>query len=324
MTLRYVGHSMKLHTVSQAVAAVTVGTMTSLGHQLNSTVLAPETGDVFNVANVMTSQQPTMGFGTLGIKSILDEIATTGLCIESDGTHPGVAIYGQSLDACESNARGAAGTHLEILAPQGLVVIDQITADKTGFVTLTGTVHGLSADGSAFPFTEARNVNLPGSVVVNELFGLGKAQLLGLTVDRIQSVNVSYNSAVEKSDDADSIWPTALDVLKVPVAVTIVTEDPAWLDPGVRFEFEGSQLTHANSAIYYLKHAYNSAPVSNGSFEDFAASVHTKGTLAGLVHVSDHFGTSGNAKSQTQIEIAPIEAGGVAPIVWDTAAAYTL
>lgn len=320
---RYVNHSLKIHTLSET-PAVTIGTMTNLAHQLNSTVVAPETGDLFNVANVMVGQQPTIPFGTLALKTILDKIPTVGKCITNDGTHPGVAMYGQSLDECQTLGRGAAGTHLEVLAPQGHIVIDQISAEKGGFVVITGTVHGLSADGSAFPFTEALNANLPGSVIVNELFSLGKAEILGITVDRIQSVTVSYNAVIEKSDDADSIWPTVLDVLKVPVTVTIVTEDPAWLDPGARIEFEGSQATHANTNINFLKHAYNVAPVSGGSFEDFTAAVHTQATLAGLVHVTDHYGASGNAKSQTSIEIAPIEASGVAPIVWDTTVAYTL
>lgn len=319
----FVNHSLKIHTLSET-PAVTVGTMTNLGHQPNSTVTAPETGDVFNVANVMTSQQPTMPWGTLALKTILDLIPTIGKCIDNDGTHPGVAMFGQSLDACQASGRGAAGTHLEVVAPQGHIVIDQISVEKGGFAVITGMVHGLSADGSAYPFTEALNANLPASPIVDELFGLGKAELLGTTVDRILSVNVAYNSQIEKSDDADSIWPTVLDVLKVPLVVTIVTEDPAWLDPGVRIEFEGSQATHANTNINFLKHAYNAAPVSGGSFEDFAGIVHIQGTLAGLVHVTDHYGASGNAKGQTSIEIAPIEAAGVAPIVWDTTAAYTL
>lgn len=318
---RTINGFLKIHSTAEG-AAIVLGNLTSLAHNLNTQVVNPETGDVFQQANVVTRQEPKISFGTLCLKTMLSTVATIGKCVASDGSHPGVVAYQQSLNNCNATARGSAGSHLSLTGGKGQLLIDQIEASRGGFATLTGTFYGLSADGTAAPFVIAYNANLPASPIVDELYSLGKPTVLGTQVDHVVSVGLQYNHAIELPDEAGTIWQTVLDVLKSPVSATIVTEDPTWLNPGTRLEYEGSQATHADTALWFLKHAYNEAAVSGGTFEDLEAEVHIKGTLQGLVHVSDHGSASGNAKGQTTIQILPIEAGGTAPLVWDTTAAY--
>jgi len=325
MSKRFSNHSLKIHTTAETVSAVTVGTLRQLAHQLNSSIIAPETGDVYDVMQVVAEQRPTMGFASYALATILNNVALAGKVVASDGTHPGIVAYAQSHDAAQANARGASGTHLSLTWGQGLLSIDRITCEKGGLAEISLTMRGTTPDGDTAPVVVAYNASLPASPVINEIFGLGKAQVLGTTVDRIQSVSIDFNPQAELPTDAGSIWPQFIDIQKVPMTTTIVTEDPEWLTPGARIEFNGKQTTASDTFLNFLKHEVTTtAAASGGSFDDFAQLVHIKGTLTGLVHVTDHYSASGAGISTTQIQIASMALSGVAPLVIDTTSAYTL
>jgi hypothetical protein len=135
---------------------------------------------------------------------------------------------------------------------------------------------------------------------------------------------VDYNLGLSLSEDADSIWATLADVEKVRVMTTIVTEDPSWLNGSGQVPAVGGHVTHEDTWINFIRREVTTAaPVSGGTFQDFASEVHIKGSLLGLVHVSEHYSASGAATGLTQIQIAGMQSsGGLAPIVWDTTAAY--
>lgn len=324
MAKRFSNHSVKIHSTDEASALV-VGTLRSLSSQLGSQVTSPETGDLYDLMQIVTEQKPTLAFGSYALKTLLGAIPLSGKQVASDPTHPGIVAYAQSHDASQSTARGASGTHLSVTWGQGLLLLNRLQCDRSGFAELSCTMHGTTPNGNTCPFVEAYNASLPASPIVNELFGLGKAQLLGVTVDRIVSVSVDYNPQADLANDAGSIWPSLIDIAKVPVLTTIVTEDPEWLQPGVRAEYNGKKTTASDSFLNFLAYETSStAAASGGAFKDFAGTNHIKLTITGLVHVTDHYNASGGGHSQTQIQIASQSLASVAPVVNALASTYTL
>lgn len=325
MANRYSNHSLKLHTTTESAAAVTVGTLKSLSHSLNSQIVAPDTGGLYDVMQVITEQKPQMAFATNQLSSILDNVALAGKVVVSDGSHPGIVGYAQKHDATQADARGGSGTHISLTWAQGLLQLQRLACDKGGFAEAGLIMHGITPDGDESPVIVAYNASLPASPVINEIFGLGKAQVLGTTVDRINSVSIDFNPQTELITDAGSIWAQYIDIQKIAMLTTIVTEDPEWLKPSTLVEFNGKQTTSSDSFVNFLKHEVTAtAAASGGSFEDFASDVHIKGTVTGLVHVTDHYNASGSGTSTTTIQIASIALSGTAPLVLDTTAAYTL
>lgn len=324
VTDRYSNHALQIHTLDMA-SAVNLGLLNSLSHEPNSEVARPQAGSVFPLNQLILSQRPQIPFGTEAIRSLLDTVGVTGKCIDSDGTHPGVVAFGESHNNCSSTARGGAGTHLSLTAGQGHLSLTGLSASAGSFVQATGIVYGVTADGDTYPFTPAYNANLPASRIVDELYHLGKAQVLGSTVERITNVSMDLSPSIELSNDADSIWASLIDVQEVPVVTTITTEDPKWLDPATKIRFNGNKTTASDTYVNFLAlETSTTAAVSGGAFKDFTGNHHIKGTLTGLVHVTQHYNASGTAVSSTTIQIASIEMSGVAPVVWDTAAAYSL
>jgi hypothetical protein len=170
----------------------------------------------------------------------------------------------------------------------------------------------------------ALNANLPASPIQTEVFGLGKAQILGNTVDRITSLSVNFNPQIELSNDADTIWSTLVDVQKISPVTEIETEDPFWVDGGSYIGTGGLFEASTTSFFHLLRYAVNATPVSGGAFLDFAGTDHIKGTVRGLIDVSEPYTASGTGNSMTKIRVSPIASAGNAPIVFDLASAYAL
>lgn len=316
---RHSNHSLKIHSTTE-VAAVNVGLVSQLGFQLNSEISAPETGDPYDIAQAIISQRPQIPYGTHSLKSLLDLVSLTGKCITGDETHPGVVMYAQKHDPCGTAGR-ASSNHLSVTFKHGHLTIGSMSASVGQDAMLNGVMHGKSVANVA-PYAASFAATLPTGVVNNERYTLGKAVVLGTAVDRIISQQVDYNAAITLSNDADSIWPSIVDVEKVRTLVTLVTEDPEWLNATGRIDPLGEACAHANTKIHWLRR-HLTAPVSGGGFYDFTGANHIMGTLAGYVHVSEPYAASGSGISQTTIQILGMEESGVAPIVWDTTSEYT-
>lgn len=317
---RFSNHSLKIHSLAES--ATTLGLINSAGHQLNSEIGTPEHGDPYSIAQAILMQRPQIPFGTHALASLIDLVSLTGKAISPDGSHPGVVLYAQKHDANGTNGRASSG-HMSATYANGQLMINEISGSTGGFATLQGCMHGIATAASTAPYTVAFNATLPSTKVENELYGIGKPTVLGVQVSRVRSVSVNYNPTIELSDDADSIWPTLVDIQKIGCLTRIVTEDPTWLDAASRISPLGDRAVHADTWVYFLKHALADVPVSGGKFLSFASEVHIKGLLCGLVHVSEPYQAAGSGISSTTIEIVGEKtSGGAAPISWDTTAAY--
>jgi hypothetical protein len=145
--------------------------------------------------------------------------------------------------------------------------------------------------------------------------------VLGIQVERVESVTISYANNIELTDDLDSIWPTDLDTGKTQCNITITTRDPEWLESAGRIPGGGVQ-TNADTELWFLQAELDGTPASGGKFKTFAGDHHIHCQVEGLVYVTQHDDKSGAGVGTTTINIAGIARGGVAPLVWDTTSNY--
>lgn len=320
MGSRYVNYAVKIDTPT--VANKVLGTIRNLSHVLNSQVIEPDTGDPYSVAKYFGSQSPEVPFATNAIKTVLDNIGLTGLCITDDATHVGFAFFKQKLDPCGVNGR-ASSNHMSVTFAKGHVFIEQISAARGGEAEMTLRFHGLSEDDLTQPQVIAYNATLPATKVDNEHYALGKAKILGSTVDKITNLTVAYNPVFQKAMAADCLWPGEIILQRINALTTITTEDPEWLENDV--PLEGAYAEHdGETEIWLLARDVDSTPASGGGFQDFASALHISATLSGLIHVTTHVDGSGNATGQTTIQIESTYDGTNAPIIWDTTTIYDL
>lgn len=317
---RHSNHSLKIHTTAETTGATVLGLLASMSHELGSSLSTPDVGGPWDVAHVITRQEPSLPFETLSIGTFLGLIGLAGKCVDSDGTHPGVVAYAQKHQQCGTAGR-ASTNHLSVTYSDGHIVPRSITGSVGEFARASAVMRGTTPDGDTAPYTVAYNAALPTSVT-REFYGIGKPTILGQEVTRVRSVTVDCNPQIEFSQDADTIWPSIVDVQRIRTLTTIVTEDPEWLDAASYIDPVGAIAAHADSEIWWLQYEPTGTPVSGGRFKDFTATSHIQGTLSGLVHVSQAYSASGAGVSATQIQVAGLDESGTAPIVWDTSAAY--
>lgn len=318
---RFSNHSLKIHTTAES-SAVTIGLIGSLSIDRNDQMVSPEVGDPYEPAHLLVGQQPEIAFTTCCLRSMLDNVSSLlGKCVTSDGSHPGVVAYMQKHDQCGTNGRASGSNHMSRTVGLGHLFIESISGSRGGLVMVSGRVHGITSDGLVNPVTTGLAAALPTGVVNNEVYGIGKAVIGGTTIDRIASLSMNFNPQFEKSNDADSIWPSLIDPQMVKMVTQITTEDPAihTLIPPT-----GLWITHANSELYFLKRTVATAAASGGAFADFDTSVHTKGSIAGFARLTSPYSASGSGTGTTTIEVLGFYDGTNAPVVWDTTFVYAI
>ena len=303
-------------------AAVNVGAVTSMSHNLNNEVIAPESGDPFAEQQVLIGQQPVLDVTTESIAAVLGQVGLTGLCIAPDTGKPGLTGFLQKHDPCSSDAR-AATNHQSITFPNGHLVLGTLSSSRNSVASLSMSAHFKATDANPIPgiSNSASLPTSPASVV--EQFGQGKPTILGTVIHQVESVSVSFNPQLVKSNDSDTIYPTDIDPQFFGVQTQIIARSPELLGAGIPV---GGQHTDGDSALRYIRRVTDESQVataSNGAFVDFTASQHLLGQLNGLVMVGQHYDASGRSTGLTQIDVYGRQAGS-APIVWDLTNPYDL
>lgn len=314
-------HSVKIHPLAfGASPAVIVGGITSLSHSLNAQTESPQDGGPYNPTVVMASEAPELSFQTTSLKAILDLVGLQGMCIDHDGTHPGVVAYSQKHERCGIDGRASGANHQSVTYPFGHLFIEQIQASANAHATVSCKVHALSKTSGVKPYAVSYAAELPASPVL-QVYQIARPKVLGVQVERVESVTIQYGNNIEKTDDLDSIWPTDLDTGKTQCMITITTRDPEWFESAGRIPGGGVQ-TDADTELWFLQAELDGTPASGGKFKDFTGLDHIHCQVEGLVYVTQHDDKSGAGVGTTTINIAGIARGGVAPLVWDTSSDY--
>src|SRR5688572_19144189 len=125
MGFEYGIHSVQIHTID-SVTALKLGGVVAMGLPMNNEHSTDDNGQTYDSFTGLIMQAPVPRFTTKSIAAALAAIPQTGICINTDGTHPGVTFFGEAKSDCQSG-EPAAGDHMSYLFDAGIMVPMQLT-----------------------------------------------------------------------------------------------------------------------------------------------------------------------------------------------------
>lgn len=315
---RFVIDTLQLHGVGMS-SAINLRAMASAAHNLRRSTTGPNSGNTYDEARFITEVDSEFSFsGMLALKSLLANISPlTGKCITEDETHPGVVLFGQSLDRCGTKGRGASGSHASVTAQHAHICITDFGGTKNQLATASARVIALLDSGQARPTVAVYNATLPSSVVADEAFMIGPVKIADKTIpeDQIVSVAVETNINIQVVKNLQGYGVDAL-ILKTAPVIRVSVEDSSLL-ADAKINYEGIACLHADTFVTFM-----AMDPASGSSKALNGTHHVKATANGRAYIEDHLNGGGPAVAGTSVVIETTETSvGVAPLVVTTGVA---
>lgn len=310
---RFFADSFKIHPASLA-SALTLRNVSGVGHDLGIQMSSPESGAYFNEVRFVSQQQPQINLTALALESLLNTVSLLdGLCIEDDTGKPGLQLFGQQHAACTAGGRTTGSTHMQVTAAKGHLLVTQLQGNAGADATATLRAICLSEDGAASPTAVVYNAALPSTLIVDEVFTVGKVMFNGTLIpaDAVQSVSIDTGINVQIVQAAASIFPTAVVRAKADPTITIELDDASYLD-AAKVPYSGLKCLTSNCWVSFAKRE------PYGGVKNLTDAEHIKIQFGGYAHITQHAQGSGASPLTTQITINGDRISGNNPLVVTT------
>ncbi|MEN1680783.1 MAG: hypothetical protein AAGJ46_14435 [Planctomycetota bacterium] len=316
----YANHSVVIHTVDTG-SAVALGGIGSTSANPNNQTVSDQGGQLHDTLRALAKQEPTQEFSTTSVATALAAVSPDGVCINSDGTHPGVGVFFEQKQQCGGAVVGASD-HAQFLYDMGLLTPQTLSASgRDADVTLSMMVDALT-DGTNEPVQRDWAATLPTGVDTSQ-FVLGAAKCRNLLLTDIRSLNIDFGiEKTEKRPQLGGVWPETVGVLKARPSATLTAKEIKYLrdtttsDDASRYPMNGDVAEHADTIFYFKKRKNRAA------FEDDAETVHFSITMAGLLVPENLFNASGTATGDSSWKIETVNDGTNNPLIVTTDIAY--
>ncbi len=296
--------------------AINIGAMTRMAVRTNTQTITDDSGDIYDDVISIASQIIDAEVEFKCIDTILTYIGLAGYCISSDGSHPGLDLFGRILGDCKSPP--ASTDNVRYRFPLGLMCIGRISARRGADVSITVMVKPLT-DGTNAPMSGTNSsVTLPTrSGLARNLFTLGACKVGAIVLNDFDSLTIDYGIALSAmTPQQGSVWPDSVGVRKIQPVATFTGFDPRVLDDSTGIPLLGKQAAHANTLIQFKKR------LGYSSFVPDVTTAHITGTMNGMAYVTDVFSGSGNGEATQAIVVKGIHDGTNVPLLWTIGAAY--
>jgi hypothetical protein len=314
MGFEYGAHSVVIHTTDTGTA-VKLGGVVSMGMPLNTEVSQDDNGQIYDSFVGINVQAPTPRFTTKSIAAALAAVPSTGICINVDGSHPGIKFYGEAKGDCQSG-EPASGDHLSYLFDAGLIVPLNLSASRREAARVSFEIDAITPDGTNAPFVADPTDTLPTALNIDE-YMLGAMRIGNIVWDDARSLSLDFNvNRLEREAGLGIVWPDRASRTKARPSATITGRDPRKLDDTTGIPLLGKSGTHLNTILYFRKRT------NSGSLEPIASAVHLKLTMAGMVYFENPFEASGAGAAETTVMFKGIHDGTNAPLIWTPNVAY--
>ena len=305
-----------LHTTDLNTASIIkIGAVTDLRVELETETQPDDSGSFYDEARSIISQLPTVEWTSKAIGDWLTWIGLEGYCIASDGTHPGLQVYGNVLGDCKDPPLST--DNVRYTVPTGLIVLGSLRMPRGRDAELSLMCHAIT-DGTNAPLSSAYgSITLPTGLAVAQ-YTLGHCQVGNVVLTDLADATLNFGVQIAgKTPAQGSVWADSVAARKCQPMLTLSGFDPRVLDDATGIPQLGKQATHAQTLIQLKKRAGYAAFVADATEEHIAI------TMGGLAKVTTAFGAAGNSESSTVIVVEGVHDGTNAPLTWDVASAYT-
>lgn len=296
--------------------AVAIGGVTSTTVRTNTQTISDESGDIYDETMSILSQIIDAEQTHKCLDQILTYIGLGGYCISSDGSHPGLTMFGRILGDCKSPPGST--DNVSYTFPLGLACIGRIDARRGADATVTLMVKPLT-DGTNAPMAFANSsVTLPArSALVKNLFTIGACKIGAVVLNDFSGLSLEFGITTSAmTPQQGSIWPDSVGIRKIQPTATFTGFDPRILDNSSGIPLLGKQATHANTLIQFKKRLGYSSFVANATTQHIAL------TMNGMAYVTDVFTGSGNGEATNAIVVKGVHDSTNVPILANVAIAY--
>lgn len=313
----FTDYAVKLHTkTAQAAAAVTIdGTSDQALNSALMTGLEGSDGSMYATFGSLISGAPVGRFTTNDLKAALDQCGLVGMLIDTDGTHPGVVMYFQKYKEGGTREALASAVHMSMTVPNGIMVPRTLEMVHQGNARITYEIIGRQETTTA-PLTFSETATLPAAVYPATVVAhtLGKIDLNGTTLDRVQSVTIDFGIVLEVEGADSDIYPTKVSIRDIRPSVTILSTKPE-----ITATLTEDGLGYATDIVI----VYARKRAEGGTFVIDATAEHVKFTLGKCRATWDRID---GVPKQIAVTLTPWYTAGVAPkspLAINTASAIT-
>lgn len=262
-------------------------------------------------------------FDSLAIKTILDELGMSGICIKTDTTGVGVTYFAQQYDDCGDPVAGS--VHRSINIASGHIYPQQIQIDHRGNARLTVGVAILSKDQGNDVLTIIDTAALPTITLGSSArWTLGKITIAGTVITKFRSVTIDFGNTITTGGVESNIDDDLVEVKTHEPVIRISGIDPTILQnatPSGVIHQRGTAIAHADTKVYLRKRAEGGA--GDGFVQD-ATAEHLSFTMAGLANITQPFAGDGRTPIEQNFELrGKIDSSGNVPLIYNGATAIT-
>ena len=311
---RYQSGAVVLHTTDlNSGNAINIGGVTQMDLDTGTETISDDSGAIYDEVRSVFSQVPDGAVSFKSIATILDYIGLAGYCIASDGSHPGLRLFGRVLSDCKSPP--AATDNIRYTIAKGLIRLGSLSMPRGADAQITIGIDPIT-DGTNAPFSETYSgITLPTGLLTQQ-FTLGRCKIANVSMTDLGDLSLDFAVATSaKTPELGGVWPDSVAVREVKPVLMLNGFNPTVLQSG-QIPLLGKQCTHANTIIQLKKREGYSAFVAD------ATEQHIRITMSGIVTIRKVFSGSGNGEATNVVCIEGVHDGTNVPVLYDTTAAY--
>lgn len=314
MSNEFFGDGVVVHTIDTS-SAVPLGGITGGRVATNTDTEGDEDGRDFDYARCVIRQMPEFEFSTKSIALLMAALPINGICLRTDGTHPGITAYARQRATCGPNSVAVASDdHMAYLFDTGLWVPESLSASRGTDAVATSRVHALT-DGANAPFAFDPEVTLPAGLNTDK-YVLGHMKIANVVFDDVRNLDVAFNVEIgEKLPELGGVWCDSVASGKARPVVTCQGRNPQRLNESTGINLLGKTATKANTIFYFKKK-------TAAGFVADATAEHLKMEVSGLCVWNEPFSFSGSSAATTSFRIDTAHDGTNVNIVFTPNVAY--
>lgn len=296
---------LEYHPISAGATAKIVSGMTTGRLSANPDVRAEVAGGAIvpEVAS-LDAVAPVATFTTLQLKQIIDAIgfASSGYCIDSDGTHPGVSIF-LGKQGCAGLDSGS--VHDKYTIPRGIIYPRNLQVSHRGNATMSYEMRSRVNTSSETPVVRTPNVALPVFTANAARWTMYSLVFNSVTYEGKRDISIDFNPTANGFSADGSTFDSAASVANFKPQITMRGIDPNWFTTANQSGISGA---HANSKIVLQK---RNTPLTTAE--------HIQISISGFLVWDTIFDANPDGPAEISAVIHTTYNGITWPIVFDTA-----